>query len=93
MATIITKELALRIAKKLDARIETRSNKPHDIACIYHAGNLVAHFGIRRGSDKSLGHDHVPKDIFVRMSQARLLGQCPMSKQEWLDEMQRQGRL
>jgi hypothetical protein len=93
MATIITKELAIRIAKKLDAEIEARSNKPHDIARIFHNGRLIAHFGIRRGSDKSLGHDHIPREIHVPTSHARLLGQCPMSKQDWIEAMAQQNRL
>ena len=84
---IITKELALEIAKKLKAEITTRKNKPHDIAVIYHRGKLVAHFGIRRGSRKDLSHDHIPSQIHLGPHDARLLGQCPMSRSDWLEKL------
>jgi len=79
----ITKELALKIAKKLNARIR-HTTKAHDIAEIFHQGRLIATFGIRRGSNKNLGHDHIPQQIFIGARDARLLGQCPMSKEQWL---------
>jgi len=84
---IITKELALEIAKKLKAEITTRKNKPHDIAVIYHRGKLVASFGIRRGSRKDLSHDHIPSQIHLGPHDARLLGQCPMSRSDWLEKL------
>jgi len=43
---IITKELALKIVKKLKAKVVTRA-KPHDIALVNHEGKIVAQFGIR----------------------------------------------
>jgi len=79
---IITKELALKIAKKLEAKIEARGR--HDFALIMYEGKLVAEFGIRRGSRKDAGHDHVPEQIFLRPQQARFLGQCPLSREEWI---------
>jgi len=79
----ITKELALKIAKKLNAEIVIREGA-HDIALVRHEGKLVAQFGIRRGSKKDAGHDHVPEQIFLRPRQARLLGQCPLSREEWV---------
>ena len=88
---VITKELALAIARKLGAEIAERGNKPHDIAKIYHSGRLVAHFGIRRGSRKNMGHDHVPAQIHVSPHDARLLGQCPMTREEWVEKLNRRG--
>jgi len=79
----ITKELALKIAKKLNAQIK-KTTKAHDIAEIFHQGKLVATFGIRRGSNKNLGHDHIPHQIFLGARDTRLLGQCPMSREQWL---------
>lgn len=84
MAPIITKELALAIADKLNADVKKRKGKRHDLAAIYHEGQLVAIFGIRRGSKKNLGHDHVSNQIYLSPHDARLLGQCPMSREEWL---------
>jgi hypothetical protein len=92
MARIITKELAEKIAKKLDAKIDKRSNRAHDIALIYYEGRLIADFGIRRGS-RDLGHDHVPGNIFLRPHQARLLGQCTINKDGWLEIVRQKGLL
>lgn len=90
---IITKELALRIAKKLKADVKKRSGKAHDIALVYHEGKLVAQFAIRRGSKKNLGHDHIPSDLYVRPRQARLLGQCPLLREDWIAMMAEKGML
>jgi hypothetical protein len=90
---IVTKELALSIARKLNAHIKSRPNKAHDIAQVYHEGRLVAQFGIRRGSKKDLGHDHVPGDLYVRPREARLLGQCPLLREDWVEIMRQKGML
>jgi len=90
---IITKELALSIAKKLEAEIQKRSKKAHDLAKVYHDGKLIASFGIRRGSKKNLGHDFVPAALYVGPNQARLLGQCPLKREEWLEILREKGKL
>ena len=90
---VITKELALKIVKKLKADIRERSGKAHDLALVYHGGKLIAQFGIRRGSRKDQGHDHIPDQIHVRPSQARLLGQCPLERQDWIQILARKGLL
>jgi hypothetical protein len=91
MPTIITKELAERIAVKLQAVSSAKKNRPHDLYLVYHEGRLIAHFGIRRSSKKDQGHDHVPGQIRVSPNEARLLGQCPMSREDWIEEMKRKG--
>lgn len=88
---IITKELALRIVKKLKAKMHPRPDRPHDLACVFEDGKLIAQFGIRRGSSKELGHDHIPDQIFVRPREARLLGQCPLSREEWITLIREKG--
>lgn len=89
---VITKELALEIVKKLKAKVVKRA-KPHDIAIIEHNGKIVAQFGIRRGSKKNLGHDHVPGQIFLRPRQARELGQCPLSREDWIKIIKEKGMM
>ncbi len=89
---IITKQLALEIAKKLKAEI-VKQTKGHDIAVVYHEGKLIANFGIRRGSSRDLGHDHVPPQIFLGPKDARLLGQCPLSREDWLKIVKEKGRV
>ena len=81
MARIITKELAVKIAKKLNASI--LEEKAHSYAEI-HYGKLIARVGIRRGSEKDRGHDHVQKDLHVNGHQERLLASCPLSREDWL---------
>ncbi|MBM4027621.1 MAG: hypothetical protein FJ280_19790 [Planctomycetes bacterium] len=88
----ITRELALKIAKKLHAEIVERGGA-HDIALVRHEGKLIAQFGIRRGSNKEAGHDHVPEQIFLRARQARLLGQCPLSREEWVKIVAEKGMI
>lgn len=87
MARIITKELAEKIAKKLRAEVVVPKSGPHDIAYVYHRGVLVAQFGIRRGSEKDKGHDHIPRDLHIGPNKARLLGQCPWKLKDWLRAM------
>jgi len=87
MATIITKDLAESIARKLQAVCNIKKNRPHDLYVVYHEGRRITQFGIRRSSKRNQGHDHIPGAIHVSPSQARLLGQCPMSKEEWVKEM------
>jgi hypothetical protein len=85
----ITKRLALAIVKKLGANLEAK--RSHDYAKVYHNGKLIALFGIRRGSSVEQGHDHIPSALNISPHQARLLGQCPLSKQEWLDILSGKG--
>ena len=88
---IITKELALKIAKKLRVQINARPGKPHDVAPVYEQGRLLATFGIPRGSSKDLGHDHIPRQLHVSARQARLLGQCPPSRDDWIGILAEKG--
>ncbi len=48
---------------------------------------IVVSFGIRRGGEKDKGHDHVPQAIHLGPHKARLLGQCPMTQEQWIPEM------
>jgi hypothetical protein len=88
---IITKELALRIVKKLGAQINERPNRPHDLASVFEGDKLVATFGIRHGSNKDQGHDHIPDKLYIRPREARLLGQCPLSRAEWVNIVTKKG--
>ncbi len=87
----ITKELAIQIAKKLKVKMVSR--KAHDIAVVEHKGRMIAQFGIRRGSRKDMGHDHIPSQIYVSARDARLLGECPLSRSDWIKIVTEKGRL
>ena len=88
----MTKDDALAIAGKLKAEIVTK-RRAHDIALIYENGKLVAQFGIRRGSKRDQGHDHIPGKIFETAHNARMLALCPRSREDWLNNMEAKGQL
>jgi hypothetical protein len=86
MARIITKELAVKIRDKLDGRPITTRNSVHDVYGIYHNEQLVAQFGIRRGSSKDAGHDHVQKELNVSTGFTKQLAICTKSREDYLRE-------
>jgi hypothetical protein len=81
-------DLALKIAKKLEAILSQGS--AHQLAEVYHNGVVVSSFGLRRSS-KSVGHDYIPRDIHTSMHRAKLLGRCPLSKADYIKELQKKG--
>ena len=91
MARIITKELALEIAKKLKATKHSKKNRPHDLYVVSFGGRIVATFGIRRGSEKDKGHDHIPGAIHLGPRVAKLFGQCDPDYEFWVQQMRDKG--
>ena len=89
---IITKELALKIAEKLGAEV-SKAGKAHDLAKVFHEKKVIASFGIRRGSSREAGHDHIQRSLHLTPSKARLLARCPMSREQWLEIMREKGLL
>jgi hypothetical protein len=86
MARIITKELAVKIREKLEGVPITTKNKAHDIYGVYHNNLLIAQFGIRRGSSKDAGHDHVQKELNVSTGFAKQLAICTKQRDDYLRE-------
>jgi hypothetical protein len=86
---MITKDDADAIAKKLKAFL--KDGTKHQLAIIEYEGKRIAQFGIRRGSRRDQGHDHIPSSIHVRPREALLLAQCPMSYDEWITRMKEKG--
>jgi hypothetical protein len=80
---MITKDHAVKIAAKLHATFRPGGN--HDIDIIEHEGKRIAQFGIRRGSRRDAGHDHVPASIYVSARSALDLARCPMSYEQWIE--------
>ena len=89
----ITKEHALAIVKKLKAIIKTRKKAPHDKAIVYEGDRLIASFHIRRGSKKNSGHDFIPEQIYINAHKTKLLAQCNIERDEWLDILREKGKL
>lgn len=88
----ITRDVAEKIAKKLDAEIDP-SNSAHHIAYIHFNGRVVASFGLRRSSKRDKGHGHVPKDLMVNQSFALELGRCTKYRDDWIDLMKEKGEI
>jgi hypothetical protein len=87
----ITREHALIIARKLKATV--RKSPTHERAEVYEGGKLIAHFGIRRGSRKDIGHDHIPSEIYTSPHNTLLLGRCPWKREDWIRNMSEKGML
>jgi hypothetical protein len=83
----ITKEYAENIAHKLLAKDESKPRSEHDEMVVYHEGRFVARFGIRRGSKKSSGHDHVQKNLNVPTRFAKELATCTKSRLDYLEKI------
>ncbi|MDB5391240.1 MAG: hypothetical protein JWM11_6886 [Planctomycetaceae bacterium] len=60
MARVITKELAVKIVKKLGGINAGAKGAAHDLIEVWQNGVLISSFGIRHGSSKDSGHDHIP---------------------------------
>jgi hypothetical protein len=91
--TQITAELAQKIVDKLKAVKESSKNSAHELFVVYENEFAIALFGIRRGSKKNLGHDHIPGEIHVNAFKAKQLAQCPMSREQWIEELRKAGFL
>jgi hypothetical protein len=76
---MITKDHAIKIATKLNASIRPGGN--HDIA----------QFGIRRGSRRDAGHDHIPSSLYISARSALELARCPMSYAQWIGILREKG--
>jgi len=86
---MITKDHAAKIAAKLRATF--RQGGGHDIAIIEYEGKRIAQFGIRRGSRRDSGHDHIPASIYVSARSALDLARCPMSYGQWIEALREKG--
>ena len=80
---------ARKVAKKLKAEIAP--GRKHDRASVFHKGRLVLWFGISRASNRDKGSGHIPRAIHVKTREAKLLAQCPMSRDEWVERMRQKG--
>lgn len=78
------------IANKLHATIKV-NKKGHDRAEIHYNGKWIASFGIRRASNKSTGHDHIPKSIHWTPHKCKECAKCKGGYDEWVRDMIAQG--
>jgi hypothetical protein len=95
MGRNITKELALKIRDKLGAQAfqKPRKQAAHDHYGVYHEGRLVGMIGIRRGSSKDAGHDHIPRDLNVNPNLAKQIGVCTKDRGDYIQRLRELGLL
>ena len=87
----ITKELAVKILDKLKGKKTGSKGAAHIEYAIEHDGLVIALTNLRHGSNKELGHDHMQRDLHVSTGFAKLLGQCPKSRKDYIEKLQEDG--
>ena len=87
---IITKELAVKILDKLNAR-KVRAGKAHDDYVFEYKGQIIVQTSLRRGSEKDLGHDHMPGDLHMGPNKTKRFGQCDVSLKQYIAILKKQG--
>jgi hypothetical protein len=83
MARQLTKELAVKIRKKLKGK-KVGKGGAHQEYDVFDGDVLVVTLSIRRGSERDKGHDHLPGELRCNTHMAKGLAQCPVSKEMWL---------
>jgi hypothetical protein len=87
----INKELAVKILDKLKGKKTGSKGAAHIEYAIEHEGQVIALTNLRHGSSKELGHDHMQRDLHVSTGFAKLLGQCPKSRKDYIETLQENG--
>jgi hypothetical protein len=87
--TQITKELAVKICKKLQATLLSKG--AHEHWGVFHEDKLIGTFGIRHGSEKDQSHDHIPKNLNLPTHFTRELGICTKSRDEYIEYLRDKG--
>jgi hypothetical protein len=85
--TPLTRQVAEKALRKLEARDETPKGAAHPIFAIYHEGALVARTGLRRSSNRDIPVPHVKQDLRVSTPFVLGLARCPITKRQWLQEL------
>jgi hypothetical protein len=86
----LTQTEANAIAKKLGA--EMKQGTKHLKAIIRYKGQIIASYGIRRSS-QSVGHGHIPPQIFVSFQEAIDLARCPLQRDQYFEILRSKGKL
>jgi hypothetical protein len=86
----INSELAKKIIRKLKAT-QIGSGAHIDYQVLDLQGKVVAITSLRHGSNKELGHDHMPDDLHIGPGKAKVLAQCGISRKQYIKILQSQG--
>ena len=86
---MLTADLALIIANKLQAEISEGSK--HTSVVVRINGTYVGRFGIRR--NRNVGHDYIPRQIYVTMKEALGLARCSLYRADYERILKERGKL
>jgi hypothetical protein len=82
--TILTKDHAVLICKKLGAVDESAKGAAHNRHCVYHGKVLLGHIGIRHGSNRNQSHNHIPNDLNITPRFAWEIATCMKYLEDYL---------
>jgi hypothetical protein len=74
----ITRSDAESIAKKLNASIQNRTR--HQQVIVWYQNQVVARYGIRRGSNRDSGHGHIPGQLHISPRETKRLAICTLDR-------------
>jgi hypothetical protein len=80
----LTKEVAEKALRKLNARDVTPKGAPHPIFAVYHGDQLVATTGLRHSSKKDILVPHAKRDLRVNAGFVLELAHCTKYLSDWL---------
>ena len=86
---MLTADLALIIANKLQAEISEGSKHTNVVVRIN--GTYIGRFGIRR--NRNVGHDYIPRQIYVTMKEALGLARCSLYRADYERILKERGKL
>ena len=87
--SLLTADSALTIAQKLEAEIS--EGRKHKQAVVRINGIYIGQFGIRR--NRKVGHDYIPRQIYVNMREALALARCDLYKADYESILKKRGKI
>ena len=90
---LITKEHALRICRKLEAKDITPHNSAHEKFGVFYDGKMVGFVGIRRSPRRDQPHGHVPADLNLPPRFAWEIASCTKYLSDYLSYLKEKGLL
>ncbi len=87
---MFTREHGVAIAKKLKADIQ--KDGKHEQVIVRYGDSIVARYGLRRAS-RAVGHDFIPRQLYVSPRQAKDLAQCSLDRDSYFTLLRDKGKL
>ena len=87
--SLFTADSALTIANELEAEISEGRRHTNVVVRIH--GTYIGRFGIRR--NRNVGHDYIPRQIYVTTSEALGLARCSLYKADYERILKDRGKL